>query len=82
MKLKIYSLYDLKAQIYSHPYYSLNDSVALRTFLQMGQDPTSTVHHYPDDFKLYRIGDFDDATGVLTPEHPFEILRPHKENAE
>jgi hypothetical protein len=70
MKLNVYSVYDVKVCAYSTPFFSTNDSVALRSFQQVKRDPNSQVHHFPGDFQLYRIGTFTDNDGLLIHEIP------------
>jgi hypothetical protein len=70
MRLQVYSIYDLKVSAYSTPFFSPNDSVALRSFQQVKRDPDSQVYHFPGDFQLYRIGTFTDSDGLLTHEIP------------
>jgi hypothetical protein len=67
MVLKIYSVYDVKVQSYSTPFFAINDSVALRSFVQLRLDPSTTVHNFPDDFRLYCLGEFSDTGGALCP---------------
>lgn len=80
MKLNLYSVYDLKVCAYSTPFFSPNDSVALRSYLQTRNDPNTSLYHFPGDFKLYRIGSFTDEDGLVQPEIPPALIQPpHKE---
>lgn len=63
MQLSMYSLFDTKAQTFGIPFFLLNDAVAQRSFYQLYSDPQSTVHQFPSDFQLYRLGTFNDSDG-------------------
>lgn len=76
MELNMYSVYDRKARIYNSPYVLANDQMAIRSFRLIVNDKESMVHHYPEDFVLYRIGKFNSNTGNLDTEGgPVEIYR-------
>ena len=65
MNLNVYSIKDSKAGTYSNPFYSINDSTAIRSFEQAASDPTTTISQFPTDYSLYRIGTFDDSSGSI-----------------
>lgn len=73
MRLNAYSFYDVKAGVFSHPFYVVNDEVAMRNAEQMSKQE-GVLQKYPKDFQLYRIGTFDDSAGLLTPEVPAFLL--------
>lgn len=66
MKLYIYSVRDVKADIFNRPFYENNDAMAMRTLHQSSIG--TLLEKYPEDFLLYKIGVFDDATGDMIPE--------------
>jgi len=66
----IYSIFDSKSGIFSVPYFVINDNVALRSFADVVNDPSTTVFRHPTDYVLYKIGEFDDSTGRLTSITP------------
>lgn len=68
--MKVYSVYDEKALVYGLPTCFSTDGLALRAFADLVQNPNSNVHKYPGDFKLYRIGEFNDASGELISNTP------------
>lgn len=74
MKLRIYSIFDLKAEEFSPPFFQKNDRLAMRTVTESAQGPTSMLQNYPDDFILYRLGDFDNETGVIIIEQKPHML--------
>lgn len=65
MTTNLYAVYDFKAECYGAPFLMQKDVLAQRAFGSLVNDPQSKVHQYPGDFKLYRIGTFDDTTGLV-----------------
>lgn len=67
MILNAYSLYDRKALQYHAPFFSVADGAALRMVADLVADPNTTVGRHPEDYVLYRVGAYDDASGSLLP---------------
>jgi len=65
--MKIFSIYDSKAEAYLKPFFAVTRGVALRSFTTACQDESSDFHQYAGDYTLFEIGMFDERTGVLTP---------------
>lgn len=64
-----YSIFDDVADEFSYPFCALTDELATRQFItSMSQAPELRIN--AKDYHLYRIGRFDKATGVITPEKP------------
>ncbi len=71
MKLKIYSIKDTKIGFMS-PFYSHNDGVATRDFTNACNEQTKNAcNTNPEDKELWRLGEFDDQTGVVTSDIKF-----------
>jgi hypothetical protein len=66
MKLKVFSIFDSKAQCFAAPFFLPVVGAALRAFGDLADDPRSTVNKHPEDYSLFVIGEFDDSVGVLT----------------
>lgn len=68
-----YSVFDRKANCYNTPFFCLTDGVAVRNFQDLVLDSRSSVSRYPEDFSLYKVGEFVEANGLLvsfpTPAH-------------
>ncbi|QXP08374.1 MAG: nonstructural protein [Arizlama microvirus] len=62
-----YSIYDRKGLVYSPPFFAAQDGLAVRSFTDAANDPATTISRYPDDYVLYRVGSYDDASGSLLP---------------
>lgn len=65
MKIKVYSIYDSKSQVYNTPFFQVNEQVALRTSVNLVCDPKTAVSRNPEDFTLFEIGEYDDGTGTF-----------------
>lgn len=65
MKLKVYSIFDVKAGTYGTPFFSVNDAIARRSFEDLAKDSNSTVSRHPEDYSLYQIGEFDGISAMM-----------------
>lgn len=65
--MRIYTVYDSKAQAHSTPFYSHNNATAIRSFAQAAQDEKTDFHKYAGDYTLLCVGEWDPATGNITP---------------
>lgn len=61
--LKLYSIYDSKAEQFSPPQVYLNDMLALRAFEGIVNDDKMLIKKYPEDFSLYYVGSLGDGDG-------------------
>jgi len=69
-----YSILDTKSKVYNQPHFLINDAVAIRQFQMVVNDKESIISKYPEDFRLYRVGEFNLTNGKITPEvNPVEI---------
>ena len=74
MKLKIYSIYDSKAQMYGQPFFQHNSAVCERSFRSMATGDTQYAKA-PQDFTCYELGEYDDSTGIITSlESPLSVF--------
>jgi len=74
MVVKIFSIYDDKAQVYSNPFFMPHVGMATRAFADLVIDGQSNISKHPSDFKLYQIGEFDDVSGeVISSNKPIFI---------
>lgn len=67
MQTKAFSIYDVKAEIYSPPFFVNTVGLAIRMFTDLVNDGESRIAKYPADFTLFEIGSFDDSSGTVTP---------------
>lgn len=62
-----YTLHDVKALSYSPPFFCSNDAIAKRMLLDLVSDTNTMPGRHPADFKLYKIGTFDEHNAALQP---------------
>lgn len=67
MVIKVFSIFDDKAQVFSNPFFMPHTGMATRAFADLVNDGQSNVSKHSSDFKLYQIGEFDDVAGLLIP---------------
>lgn len=72
MHLTSYSVYDSKMKLYLPPFFTERDEIAVRSFCDLAIDPNHTFGRHPADFTLFKIGIFDQETGILEdiPKEP------------
>ena len=70
MKLKAYALFDDKAVQYHPPFFAATDGAALRSFRDLANDHNTSVGRHPSDYRLYFVGEWDDAKGIFHPVSP------------
>lgn len=73
MKL-VCSVYDLKAKLWSTPFFSHSAVVATRDF-QAAARGESTIAQFPEDYELWSIGKWSEETGVFSPEKATFLAR-------
>ena len=61
--LRLYSIYDSKAEQFSPPQVYHNDMLALRAFEGLVNDDKTLINSYPEDFSLYYVGNLGDSDG-------------------
>jgi len=66
MVKQIFSLHDDKALAFTQPFFMDTVGQATRALDGIVNSPETNVNKYPKDFKLYKLGTFDDNSGKLT----------------
>lgn len=61
--LRLYSIYDCKAEQFSPPQVYHNNMLALRAFEGLVNDDKTLINSYPEDFSIYYIGNLGDSDG-------------------
>lgn len=74
--LRLYSIYDSKAEQFSPPQVYHNDMLALRGFESIVNDDKMLIKKYPEDFSLYYVGNLGDTNGRYYVEHCDEARIP------
>ena len=68
MKASMYAVFDTIAEAFKAPFVQANDNMAIRLFNNAANDPKSDIYQNPEDYRLYRVGKFDDVSGALESE--------------
>lgn len=63
-----YAIHDRIANKYTYLFESENDATATRLFMNEQSNANSLLSQSPEDFKLWRVGTFDDANGEFANE--------------
>lgn len=76
MKKVYYSVYDIKAEMFSQPFLEVKDGTAIRAVqdLVINNSDHAFAKH-PSDFSLHRLGVFDDQSGEIAGEKPTKIYQ-------
>lgn len=63
----MFAVYDSKAKCFYAPFTSQNAATAIRNFSQAvnAQGGDTQIAKHPEDFTLFKIGEFDDELGTL-----------------
>lgn len=69
MVLKIFSVYDSKAEFHNTPFFMQSRGEAIRGFKEMADDGQTAIGRHPADFTLFELGEYDNlkATFSLHP---------------
>lgn len=67
---KVLSVFDDKVGAFSQPFMSVNRQAALRDFQRAVEDQNLDLFHFPDDYVLFELGEFDDESGLITAVTP------------
>ena len=67
MKLKMYVMRDQRTSFMT-PTFDYTDQSAVRNFEHAMMQKDSLVNSHTEDYSLYRIGEYDNETGRVTPE--------------
>lgn len=65
MKLLVFSIYDVQAEVYQKPFFCLAEGEARRAFVDIIGDPKSALGQHPEDYSLVIIGSYNDNSGLL-----------------
>lgn len=75
---KLYSIRDSKSELFCPPFLARTHGEAERNFAKVANDPKSQIFATPEDFDLYHLGTYDDASGSIealkTPEHVIKAI--------
>jgi len=64
-ELIVFSVFDEKAGTFAPPFFFATVGMALRAFADLAQDRATSLNRHPGDFKMYRLGVFNQGSGKL-----------------
>lgn len=67
MKLRMFTVYDLKVELHSYPYPAVNAGVALRMFEEWVLNEEHPYGQHPEDYSLFESGVWNQVTGLPEP---------------
>ncbi|QXP08031.1 MAG: nonstructural protein [Arizlama microvirus] len=68
--INVFAIFDKKAVSYLQPFYFPQKGQAIRAFEDSVNDNQSPFSKHPEDYALYKLGSYDDQTGVITSKQP------------
>lgn len=70
----LYAIRDSKSELFTRPYGFHNDGMAMRSFeaAVAGADDPMSAH--PEDYTLYKVGEYDDSNGILRGMDPERVI--------
>ena len=74
--MRLYSIYDSKAEQFSPPQVYHNDMLALRGFESIVNDDNMLIKKYPEDFSIFYVGNISDSDGCYYVENCDESRVP------
>ncbi|AXH74358.1 MAG: nonstructural protein [Microviridae sp.] len=73
MVVQVFSILDAKTGAFGQPFFAFNAAVAQRTVAAVLMQGDSLVGKFPQDYQLFHIGRFDDASGELMAIAPVSV---------
>ncbi|WP_445772210.1 phage ORF5 protein [Rheinheimera sp.] len=68
MKLMAITVYDKAVELYLPPFFARSGDEACRMLLDAARDPNHSFCKHPTDYKVYRIGEYHDMSGLFVSE--------------
>lgn len=65
--MKIFSIFDEKAEAFLQPFFMETVGQAERALIDCLSDPNHNFSRHPSDYTLFQIGDFDQSTAEIKP---------------
>ena len=74
MTMKIYTVYDQKAEAYLQPFFTPTKGLAMRSFIDAVNKEGHDFNRYAPDYTLFEIGEYEDQTGQIKMHKHMENL--------
>lgn len=65
MILKIFAIRDRQLNAYMQPFFAPTSGAATRGFRDLVNEQGHQLNKHPEDYELWHLGEFDDATGKV-----------------
>lgn len=65
MILQVYTIKDIKTEIYGSPFYVHTEEQVFRDLATLVREDGHMFNQWPEDFALYELGTWNDETGEL-----------------
>lgn len=78
MIIKIFSVYDLKAESFLQPMFFRSSNEAIRAFSKAVNDEGHEFFKHAEDYVLFEIGNFDDVSGLLHQRDPLRLMSAYE----
>ena len=75
MKLEIFSVWDARLKAFNTPWFSPNSQTAIRDCSMLVRRPETKLGEFPEDYWLYKVGEWDDESGELVDCESEKIAR-------
>lgn len=63
--LKVFTIRDGACEAFMRPFFAQAAGAAIREFADLANNPEHPVGQHPEDYTLFEIGWFDEATGEI-----------------
>lgn len=68
MEMQVFAVYDKKSELHNLPFFMQTTGEALRAFMDLARDEKTVLFRHPEDFKLVRLGTYDNKLGKFSNE--------------
>lgn len=68
MKIGFFAIFDLQVKTFMRPWLARTFGEAERVFGDAVRDPKGELGQHAGDYSLFKLGEFDDETGLLVAE--------------
>ena len=74
MKQGLYAIFDRASGVYDGPLRGQADGVVVRQFCDLAVSEDHPVAQHPEDYTLFKVGEFNDGTGELEAIVPVKLI--------
>lgn len=74
MKLKVFTIRDDKLEQYNQPFFVPTIGAAEREFTDLANNPDQMINKHAEDYTLFLLGEYDQATGQIDQEPTPKVL--------